>query len=126
MPPLLVPVQEQGGRLGWSLLAANGRPIARSAVLYRSDGELAAVFREMFADRNSLTFGVSRDSGRLWSWTASLPPRSVGAAGRPVARSARGYLRQDQCRQGASRFVAALGVLPPDGGLVERAVNEKC
>ncbi len=123
MPPVVL-VEERAGRLGWALVAANGRVLARSVPAYRSGGDLAAAFRELLADRRSLRITVGRDEGaRTWSWTARLPVRSTAeATGRAVARSGRGYLRQDQCRTGAAGFVGALDALPP-GVAPGRPVN---
>jgi hypothetical protein len=114
MPPA-VQVEERSGRVGWALVAANGRVLARSVAAYRSAAELAAAFRELLADRRSLRITLGRDEGaRTWSWTAQLPARSTAEAiGRAVARSGRGYLRHDQCRKGAAGFVEALAALPP-------------
>ncbi|GAA1970691.1 hypothetical protein GCM10009838_32330 [Catenulispora subtropica] len=105
----------EGGDLTWVLLAANGRPLARSAAAFRTDEALAAAWRELVADRAALNIRLGRDgTGPDWWWTATLPARSVGAgvgtatAGVVVARSARGYLRPDQCRGGASGFISAL------------------
>lgn len=108
------------GELTWVLLAANGRPLARSASAYRTDEALAAAWRELVADRDALSIRLGREGGGPdWWWTAALPARSTGGqgtrragtgpvAGAVVARSARGYLRPDQCRSGASGFLSAL------------------
>ncbi|WP_194924427.1 hypothetical protein [Catenulispora pinisilvae] len=153
MPASLMVRTAGDGELTWVLLAANGRPLARSASAYRTDEALAAAWRELVADRAVLSIRLARDGdGPDWWWTATLPARSVGGGGaaRPtggaaraagsraapgtrgaagsrlaaagpagavgvaanggvvVARSARGYLRPDQCRGGASGFVSAL------------------
>jgi hypothetical protein len=123
MAPVMV-VEERGGRVGWALLAANGRLLGRSLPTYRSCVELSAAFRELLADRRSLTISFGRDDARLtWSWIATLPVRSTGdTVGQAVARSGRGYLRKDQCRSGAAGFVRALAELPP-GAVLGRVVN---
>jgi hypothetical protein len=112
MPAALVVRTAGGGDLTWVLLAANGRPLARSASAFRSDDALAAAWRELVADRDALSIRLGRvGDGVDWWWTATLPARSTGggpAAGVVVARSARGYLRPDQCRGGASGFLNAL------------------
>jgi hypothetical protein len=125
MPPV-VQVEERAGRVGWALVAANGRVLARSVAAYRGAAELAAGFRELLADRRSLRITVGRDEGaRTWSWTARLPARSTAEAiGRAVARSGRGYLRHDQCRTGAEGFVEALAALPP-GATPGRVVDPR-
>lgn len=98
------------GELTWVLLAANGRPLARSAAAYRSEEALDAAWRELVADREALSIRLGRgDPG--WWWSAALPVRVTGtgmSAGVVVARSARGYLRPDQCRGNASGFLNAL------------------
>lgn len=97
------------GGSGWSLVAGNGREFARSASLYRTDGELGEALRELWADRRALHYLVLKSQGRFWSWTAHLPGRSSGVReGAAIARSARTYLRQDQCRMGMAGFPDAL------------------
>lgn len=110
MPAALMVRSARGGDLTWVLLAANGRPLARSATAFRTDEALSAAWRELVADREVLAIRLGRDRDAPdWWWTAALPARSTGpAAGVVVARSARGYLRPDQCRSGASGFVNAL------------------
>ncbi|ACU76492.1 hypothetical protein Caci_7668 [Catenulispora acidiphila DSM 44928] len=122
MPAALVVRSAQDGELTWVLLAANGRPLARSASAYRTDEALVAAWRELVVDRDALSIRLGRDgSGPDWWWTAALPARSTGGPGgrgrrggtgpgdgAVVARSARGYLRPDQCRSGASGFLSAL------------------
>ncbi|MEZ0069093.1 hypothetical protein ABIA32_005136 [Streptacidiphilus sp. MAP12-20] len=111
--PRLVAVRGAGAQVSWTLLAANGRPLARSTGLFAGDDELAAALRELLADRRELRFGLTQPGGsREWGWTAYLPARRSGSRERqPVARSARGYLRMDQCRRGAAGFTAALDLV---------------
>ncbi|MFC1417105.1 hypothetical protein [Streptacidiphilus cavernicola] len=100
---------EGDGGAGWSLLAANGRELARGAVLYRTDRELGDALRELRADRRALRYLVLQRQGRSWTWVAHLPGRRSGVReGAAIARSARTYLRQDQCRKGMAGFPAAL------------------
>ncbi|MFE0464995.1 hypothetical protein ACFW1A_37650 [Kitasatospora sp. NPDC058965] len=112
--PRLLAVQGAGRLVGWSLAAGNGRQLAVSARLYRSEAELVLGLRELLIERASLRYVFGQDSARAWGWAAYLPPRSTRpdpAAEGPVARSARGYLRRDQCRQGVAGFRAGLGAL---------------
>ncbi len=110
--PRLLTVREGGSYLGWSLLAANGRPLGREAARYQSEAELSHALRELMADRLALRYVVARGDGRDWRWHAYLPGRrSYDRAGSAIARSTRGYLRQDQCRRGAAGFATALGQL---------------
>ncbi|MGF1430144.1 hypothetical protein [Kitasatospora sp. LaBMicrA B282] len=112
--PRLLAVQGGGRLVGWSLAAGNGRQLAVSARLYRSEPELVAALRELLIERASLRYAFSQDATRAWCWSAYLPPRTTRAdpAGEdPVARSARGYLRRDQCRQGVAGFRAGLNAL---------------
>ncbi|SEL03529.1 hypothetical protein SAMN05414137_10579 [Streptacidiphilus jiangxiensis] len=108
--PRVVTVRGTGAQMTWTLLAANGRPLATSAHLFAGAEELAAALRELHADRRELRFGLMQPpSGRAWHWTAYLPARRSDSQQRQaVARSARGYLRMDQCRRGAEGFTAAL------------------
>ncbi|MEV4561091.1 hypothetical protein AB0K51_29410 [Kitasatospora sp. NPDC049285] len=105
--PRLVPVRGTDGRVGWSMVAANGRRLATAARMYRSDRELSTALGELVAERSALRFVLSQQEDRLWVWTAFLPARSTRAGsggGEAIARSARGYLRRDQCRQGVEGF----------------------
>ncbi|KQV09837.1 MULTISPECIES: hypothetical protein [unclassified Kitasatospora] len=107
--PRLLTVRLGGGRIGWLLAAANGRQLARSAVTYRSEPELDEAVRQLLVERAALRYLVQQDGDRSWGWSALLPVRSTGqAVGEAVARSARGYLRQDQCRQGMASFQSML------------------
>ncbi|MBF9070021.1 hypothetical protein [Streptacidiphilus fuscans] len=108
--PRLLVLQGSGNQVRWTLLAANGRPLARSLRAFPGDDALAAGLRELLADRNALRFTLTQPGGgREWVWTAHLPSRrSDSGHQQPVAQSARGYLRSDQCRRGAVGFRDAL------------------
>ncbi|MEU5388235.1 hypothetical protein ACWEPB_36395 [Kitasatospora cineracea] len=106
--PRLVPVRGADGRVGWSLVAANGRRLASAVRAYRNDRELAAGIGELLAERAALRFVLGQREDRLWVWTAHLPARTTRAGaggGEAIARSARGYLRRDQCRQSVTAFL---------------------
>ncbi|MFC1433127.1 hypothetical protein ACEZDB_21015 [Streptacidiphilus sp. N1-3] len=108
------PGTERDGGVGWSLLAGNGRELARGAGLYRTDRELGEAMRELRADRHALHLLVLQRQGRFWTWVAHLPGRRSGVReGAAIACSARTYLRQDQCRNGLAGFLAALEQLRP-------------
>ncbi|MFG3051036.1 hypothetical protein ACGFZP_08800 [Kitasatospora sp. NPDC048239] len=97
--------------LCWALRAANGRQLGVGVRAYRSEAELAEAVRELIIERAALRCTVGQSEGRLWVWTAYLPVRSTRpGAGEavPVARSARGYLRRDQCQAGVEGFLAGL------------------
>ncbi|MFF1795424.1 hypothetical protein ACIF6L_04745 [Kitasatospora sp. NPDC086009] len=106
---LIVPAADRC--LGWSLRAANGRQLGVGVRTYRSEDELADSVRELIIERAALRCTVGQSEARLWVWTAQLPVRStrpgVVEAG-PIARSARGYLRRDQCQAGVDGFLAGL------------------
>ncbi|MEV4615007.1 hypothetical protein AB0K43_20780 [Kitasatospora sp. NPDC049258] len=123
--PRLLATQGADGTVGWTLSAANGRRLACSARPYRAEEELLSSLRELLVERAALRYQLAQGGPHLWVWTACLPVRSTrpGAEGpEPIARSARGYLRRDQCRQGIESFRAALQQLeyglrlpgPPD------------
>ncbi|KDN86960.1 hypothetical protein [Kitasatospora cheerisanensis] len=106
--PRLVPLRGADGRAGWSLVAANGRRLAAAVRGYRSEHELVSGVAELLAERAALRFVLSQREDRQWTWTAYLPARSTRAGaggGEAVARSARGYLRRDQCRQSVTGFL---------------------
>ncbi|WP_380277786.1 hypothetical protein [Kitasatospora purpeofusca] len=107
---LTVPVGDRS--LSWALRAANGRQLGVGVRTYRGEAELAEAVRELIIERAALRCTVGQSEARLWVWTAYLPVRSTrpgaaDAAG-PVARSARGYLRRDQCQAGVTGFLAGL------------------
>ncbi|MER8187005.1 hypothetical protein [Kitasatospora sp. NPDC094015] len=109
--PRLLATQGADGAVGWTLSAANGRRLATSVRPYRSEEELLAGVRELLVERAALRYQLAQGGPHLWVWTACLPPRSTrpGADGPElIARSARGYLRRDQCRQGIGSFRTAL------------------
>jgi hypothetical protein len=109
--PRLVRAQGPDGRVRWSLVAANGRPLATSVQWYRSDDDLVSAVGELLAERAVLRYALGQEGGRMWVWTAHLPVRTTrpGAGeGDPIARSARGYLRRDQCRQSMDGFRAGV------------------
>ncbi|MBV6701973.1 hypothetical protein KV557_33535 [Kitasatospora aureofaciens] len=106
---LIVPAADRC--LGWALRAANGRPLGVGVCTYRNEEELADAVRELLIERAALRCSVGQSEGRQWAWAAYLPVRSTrpGAADAvPVARSARGYLRRDQCQAGVEGFLAGL------------------
>ncbi|MER5349661.1 hypothetical protein ABT093_04935 [Kitasatospora sp. NPDC002551] len=107
---LTVPVGDRS--LSWTLRAANGRQLGVGVRTYRGEAELAEAVRELIIERAALRCTVGQSEARLWVWTAYLPVRSTrpgaaDAAG-PVARSARGYLRRDQCQAGVTGFLTGL------------------
>lgn len=110
--PRLLAVQGADRRVGWSLAAGNGRQLAVSARMYRGESELAIALRELMIERAALRYALTQDPARAWRWSAFLPPRSTRpGVEEPVARSARGYLRRDQCRQGLESFRVGLQAL---------------
>ncbi|MFE7559232.1 hypothetical protein [Kitasatospora sp. NPDC057500] len=113
---LTVPVGDRA--LSWTLRAANGRQLGVGVRTYRGEAELADAVRELIIERAALRCAVGQSEARLWVWTAYLPlrttrPGAADAAG-PVARSARGYLRRDQCQAGVTGFLAGLQRLGQD------------
>ncbi|MER8099646.1 hypothetical protein [Kitasatospora sp. NPDC094016] len=106
---LIVPAPERC--LGWALRAANGRPLGVGVRTYRSEEELAEAVRVLLIERAALRCSVAQSEGRQWVWSAYLPARSTRRSAvepAPVARSARGYLRRDQCQAGAEGFLSGL------------------
>ncbi|MEV6977607.1 hypothetical protein [Kitasatospora sp. NPDC093806] len=117
--PRLLTVPAGDRSLGWALRAANGRQLGVGVRTYRGEAELAEAVRELIIERAALRCTVGQSEARLWVWTAYLPVRTTrrGAAGDapgPVARSARGYLRRDQCQAGVTGFLAGLQRLGQD------------
>ncbi|MFE2910109.1 hypothetical protein [Kitasatospora indigofera] len=112
--PRLLTVHGADRGVGWAMRAANGRQLAVGARSYRGEAELSTAIRQLLIERAALRCTVGQSEARLWVWTAYLPPRSTrpGAEeAEPIARSARGYLRRDQCQGGVDSFLAALQAL---------------
>ena len=86
-------------RLGWRLLAANNRDVARSARTFDGlPGCLAAI--DELRGGIGAALAVSARSGRAgWSWRLHL-------YGREVAVSSRTYQRRLQCEAACTLFVA--------------------
>ncbi|MFJ9697166.1 hypothetical protein [Kitasatospora sp. NPDC101183] len=106
---LIVPAADRC--VSWALRAANGRPLGMGVRTYRSEAELAEAVRELIIERAALRCSLGQSEGRQWVWSAYLPVRSTRRAASepsPVARSARGYLRRDQCQAGVEGFLAGL------------------
>ncbi|MFB7613205.1 hypothetical protein [Kitasatospora sp. NPDC056181] len=106
---LIVPAPDR--RVGWALRAANGRQLGVGVRTYRDEDELVDAVRELVIERAALRCTVGQSEARLWGWTAHLPllsTRPGAGEGGPVARSARGYLRRDQCQAGVEGFLSGL------------------
>lgn len=105
---LIVPGADRS--LSWALRAANGRPLGVGVRTYRSEDELADAVRELIIERAALRCSLGQSEGRQWAWAAYLPVRSTRRVTEPspVARSARGYLRRDQCQAGIEGFLTGL------------------
>ena len=109
--PRLLTVRGAERGVGWALRAANGRQLAVGVRMYRVEDELSDAISQLIIERAALRCAVAQSESRLWVWTAYLPPRSTrqGAGdAEPIARSARGYLRRDQCRSGVDSFLSGL------------------
>jgi hypothetical protein len=96
-------------RFGWRLIAANNRPLGRSAQGYDSlaDAQRHALVVHSRSIELATSVAFDADRGR-WSWSASLD--SV-----PVASCVHPYLRRFECRRALEQFLA--GVRDSDPGL---------
>lgn len=107
----LLAVRGADGTVGWTMRAVNGRQLACSARPFRDEAQLADSLRELLRERTALRYRLGLLGPQLWGWTALPPVRSTRPGApepEPIARSARGYLRRDQCRQTIESFRSGL------------------
>ena len=96
---------------GWRVIAANNRPLGRSATVfdsYEDCREAAAALHERIEETSSsVLFNSTRG---LWTWTVSLDAR-------PVAVCVHPYLRRIECARALRQFTDAVsaGVPSADG-----------
>jgi uncharacterized protein YegP (UPF0339 family) len=101
---------EAGAQIGWRMLAANNREVARSAATFSSVEDcVEAVVRLQREVRDSVAI-ASRIGRADWSWRLRLD-------GEDVAASSRTYQRRLQCEAACALFVE----LVPEATLVEVA-----
>ena len=87
------------GPYAWRLLGANNRDLGRSATVFPDAAacETSIAALRQLADRGVAT--STRDGQRgTWTWRLDAGP------GLPVARSARGYVRQRECQYALAAF----------------------
>ncbi len=109
-------VAPSGQWVAWRLLGSNNHELGRSAGVFGTVDEALADVDELVRCDGSgsaeLTLGSGADTSD-WRWR-------LGVAGRDVAVSSRGYLRQRECRYSATMFRAALATaVRPAAGPVQ-------
>ena len=98
-------------RYGWRVIAANNRPLGRSATIfcsYQDCRDAAASLHERIAESSSsVLFNTARGH---WTWAVSLDAR-------PVAVCVHPYLRRIECARALRQFTEAVsaGVPAADG-----------
>jgi hypothetical protein len=96
-------------RFGWRLIAANNRPLGRSAQAYDSLVEAQGHALLVHSRSLDLATNVAFDDQRgRWSWSASLDSTPVAACVHP-------YLRRFECRRALDQFL--VGVRDSDPGV---------
>ncbi len=94
-------------RIGWRLIAANNRPLARSVRLWPTFAECFDTARTVHLRSAELDTAVQFDGARgLWTWHARLD-------GEPQAVTAHGSLRRIQCLRAVDQFIVAVRDNPP-------------
>jgi uncharacterized protein YegP (UPF0339 family) len=95
------------GRVGWRVLAANNRPLARSPEIYPSLALCRDAVALLHRRRGDLGPTVLFDSGAgTWSWSLHL-------SNRPVAVCAHPYLRRIECTRAMQQFLGCVADGPP-------------
>jgi hypothetical protein len=98
-------------RYGWRVIAANNRPLGRSATVfdtYQDCREAAAALHDRVSETSSsVLFNTTRGH---WTWTVALDAR-------PVAVCVHPYLRRIECARALRQFTDAVsaGVPSADG-----------
>jgi len=105
------PVHTADPRYGWRVIAANNRPLGRSATVfetYEDCREAAAALHDRIEQTSSsVLFNTTRGH---WTWTVSLDARAVAVCVHP-------YLRRIECARALRQFTEAVsaGVPAADG-----------
>jgi hypothetical protein len=95
-------------RVGWRVIAANNRPLGRSATVFNSDHECQAAVGLLQDQLSDVVSSVLFDSVRgHWTWALLL-------GGTPVAVCVHPYLRRIECSRALAQFIAAIEVSEPE------------
>ena len=105
------PTSSADPRYGWRVIAANNRPLGRSATVfdsYQDCRDAASALHDRIAESSSsVLFNTTRGH---WTWTVALDAR-------PVAVCVHPYLRRIECARALRQFTEAVsaGVPTADG-----------
>ena len=100
-PRIRHPGTDASARVGWRVLAANNRPLGRSAQVFAErecQDEVARLQKRLPDAVSSVLFDAARGH---WTWTLLLDEV-------PVAVCVHPYLRRIECGRALAQFVAAL------------------
>jgi hypothetical protein len=93
-------------RLTWRVIAANNRPLGRSATTFDDYIDCVAATNEVRAHAAELKTALTFDhAAATWRWSAELN-------GAIVAASVRDYLRRVECVRAANQFVEIAASAP--------------
>jgi hypothetical protein len=96
-------------RIGWRVVAANNRPLGRSATTFPSLDDAVRAATEMHRQPELITSGVLFDPELgHWEWSAAL-------AGQPAAVCVHAYRRRVECVRAVSQFLTVVRDSVPDG-----------
>lgn len=94
-------------RAGWRVIAANNRPLGRSAFVFSSFQECVADAVRLHEQIETCTSSILFDaSGGTWSWAVALN-------GQPAAMSVKPYRRRVECARALTQFLEALRTTEP-------------
>jgi hypothetical protein len=101
-----------GGRVAWRMLAANNRPMGRSAMAFEGLDECFEAAMTLHRNVDCTTFAaVFRPESSRWGWSLLLD-------GERVAVSAHHYHRRIECLRGLRQFMGSLATAVPQIGEV--------
>jgi hypothetical protein len=94
-------------RIGWRVIAANNRPLGRSADVFRSFEDCVAAAARLHERIETSASSILFDAARgTWAWTVVLD-------GRAVAVSVKPYRRRIECARALAQFLEALRTTEP-------------
>jgi hypothetical protein len=98
----------RSARLFWRVVAANNRPLGRSASSFGDFSECVAAATQLHERVGDLRSTVAFDRATVtWNWTASIDAE-------PVARNVRAYVRRIECTRALRQFMSVVRGAPPE------------
>jgi len=123
-----VDVATEGSWVAWRLAAANNRELGRSARVFTDLASCREAAARLQREIRRAESAASSDPTGRWGWRLDLD-------GRPLATSARSYLRYRECHYNLVQFIAAVPaalltshvlVLSRDTDRTDRPIGPEC